>query len=48
VRVANRLLEACDRDYWRPDPETLAALRAASDELEDRLEGIPAQPIAAE
>ncbi len=39
-RMAKRLLEACDRDYWTPDPATLAALRDASDELEDRLEGV--------
>ena len=42
ARVANRLLEAHDRNYWSPDAATLAALRAASDDLEDRLEGITA------
>jgi cobalamin biosynthesis Mg chelatase CobN len=41
-RVANRLLEACDRNLWTPDAATLAALRDASDELEDRLEGVMA------
>lgn len=41
-RVADRLLEACDRELWNPDEETLAALRAASDDLEDRLEGLVA------
>jgi magnesium chelatase subunit H len=41
--VANRLLEACDRNLWTPDDATLAALRAASDELEDRLEGVMAE-----
>jgi len=40
AKVANRLLEAHARDYWSPDDETLAALRDAGDELEDRLEGI--------
>ena len=40
ARVANRLLEACDRQLWQPDDETLAALREANDELEDRLEGV--------
>ena len=40
ARVANRLLEAVDRKFWSPDEATLAALHAASDELEDRLEGI--------
>jgi len=40
AKVANRLLEASDRNYWKPDEQTLAALRAAGEELEDRLEGI--------
>jgi len=40
ARVANRLLEACERNYWQPDAETLKALRLASEELEDRLEGV--------
>ena len=40
ARVANRLIEAVDRKFWSPDEATLAALHAASDELEDRLEGI--------
>lgn len=42
ARVANRLIEASDRNYWHPDEATLAALHAASDELEDRLEGVVA------
>jgi magnesium chelatase subunit H len=40
-RMAKRLLEASDRNYWAPDAATLKALREASDELEDRLEGVP-------
>jgi magnesium chelatase subunit H len=40
ARVANRLLEACDRHYWTPDPDMLDALRRASEELEDRIEGV--------
>jgi magnesium chelatase subunit H len=40
AKVANRLLEAHQRHYWEPDAATLAALRQASEELEDRLEGI--------
>jgi len=40
AKVANRLLEASDRNFWKPDEKTLAALRAAGEELEDRLEGI--------
>jgi len=39
-RLANRLIEAQERNYWTPDPATLAALRGASEELEDRLEGV--------
>jgi len=40
TKVANRLLEASDRKFWQPNPEMLAALRAAGEELEDRLEGV--------
>lgn len=40
VRMANRLLEAFERNYWQPDDETLAALQAGADELEDTLEGL--------
>ncbi len=40
ARLANRLLEASDRQYWQPDPQVLQALRQASEELEDRLEGV--------
>jgi magnesium chelatase subunit H len=40
LKVANRLLEASERQYWKPDAATLEALRRASDELEDRLEGV--------
>lgn len=44
ARVADRLLEACERELWTPDAATLAALKAASNDLEDRLEGlIPAE-----
>ncbi len=42
-RMANRLLEANDRNYWSPDAETLAALQDAADALEDKLEGIAAE-----
>ena len=41
--MANRLLEASDRQYWQPDDETLAALQGAADDLEDRMEGIAAE-----
>ncbi|MGI9218175.1 MAG: magnesium chelatase subunit H [Hydrogenophaga sp.] len=40
ARVASRLLEASDRQFWQPDPSVLKALREASEELEDRLEGV--------
>jgi magnesium chelatase subunit H len=43
MRMANRLLEASDRDYWTPDEDTLAALQNAADTIEDQLEGIAAQ-----
>lgn len=42
ARVADRLLEACERKLWTPDAATLAALKNASDDLEDRLEGLVA------
>jgi len=40
ARVANRLLEASERNYWQPDADTLEALKRAGEELEDRLEGV--------
>ncbi len=40
AKVANRLLEASERQFWKPDAKTLAALRQAGEELEDRLEGV--------
>ncbi|KAA6182835.1 magnesium chelatase subunit H [Thiohalocapsa marina] len=46
AKVANRLLEAHERNYWQPDDATLEALRRAGEELEDRLEGI-AEGVAA-
>ncbi len=42
ARLANRLVEAHDRNYWATDPATLEALRAAGHELEDRVEGMEA------
>jgi magnesium chelatase subunit H len=45
AKVANRLLEAHDRQYWTPDDATLEALRQAGEELEDRLEGISETPM---
>ena len=40
ARVAQRLLEATERNYWKPDAQVLEALKRAGEELEDRLEGI--------
>ena len=40
AKLVNRLIEAHERDYWRPDDGMLDALREAGEELEDRLEGI--------
>ncbi len=42
AKIANRLIEAQERNYWQPDPEALQRLRDAGDELEDRLEGVVA------
>ena len=46
VKLANRLLEAQRREFWNPDAETLAALERASEDLEDRLEGISVEAAA--
>ena len=46
AKLANRILEAHERGYWKPDPALLTALRNAGEELEDRLEGV-ATEIAA-
>jgi magnesium chelatase subunit H len=46
AKIANRLIEAQERRYWSPDEETLAALRRAGDELEDRLEGVGMEAAA--
>jgi len=47
ARVANRLMEASQRNYWQPDAMTLEALNDAVDELEDRLEGVTPTTIPA-
>jgi magnesium chelatase subunit H len=46
LKIANRLIEAHERNYWTPDAETLAGLRNAGEELEDRLEGIAMEMAA--
>ncbi len=40
AKLAQRLIEASERHYWQPSADVLSALRAAGDELEDRLEGV--------
>ncbi len=40
AKVANRLLEASERQYWKPSAKDLAMLRQFAGELEDRLEGV--------
>jgi magnesium chelatase subunit H len=45
LKIANRLIEATDRQYWTPNAETLEALRRAGEELEDRLEGVETQTV---
>jgi magnesium chelatase subunit H len=47
AKVANRLLEAHERHYWSPDDKMLDALRRAGEELEDRLEGVFPERMAA-
>ncbi|MGD8423293.1 MAG: cobaltochelatase subunit CobN, partial [Methyloceanibacter sp.] len=47
AKVAHRLLEAHERNYWTPDDETLEALRKAGEELEDRVEGVGMEDVAA-
>ena len=46
LKIANRLIEASDRNYWSPDAETLDALRRAGEDLEDRLEGVKTEIAA--
>jgi len=40
LKLANRLLEAHERHYWTPDAATFDALRKASEDLEDCIEGV--------
>jgi len=45
-KIVNRLIESTERKYWSPDPATLDALRRASEDLEDRLEGVEVELAA--
>lgn len=47
AKIANRLLEAHARHYWSPDDDMLDALHRAGEELEDRLEGVVEEEVAA-
>jgi magnesium chelatase subunit H len=47
ARIANRLIEAHERQYWQPDNDMLERLRHAGEELEDRLEGVSMGAAAA-
>jgi magnesium chelatase subunit H len=46
AKMANRLMEATERNYWSPDDETREALQRASEEIEDRLEGVSVEMAA--
>ncbi|MBT8553422.1 magnesium chelatase subunit H [Polynucleobacter paneuropaeus] len=40
AKVASRLLEASERNYWKPEPSVLETLRRVANDFEDRLEGV--------
>lgn len=46
AKMANRLLEAQERNYWSPDPDCLDALRTAGEDLEDWIEGVGQEAVA--
>ena len=46
AKVADRLIEAHQRNYWQPDEATLEALQRAGEDLEDRLEGVSPEMAA--
>jgi magnesium chelatase subunit H len=47
MKVASRLIEASERNYWQPSETMLSALHDAADALEDRIEGVGLQAAAA-
>ena len=47
ARMADRLIEAEERQYWKPNAADREALREAGADLEDRLEGITHKEVAA-
>jgi magnesium chelatase subunit H len=46
VKIANRLIEAHERNYWSPSDAVMTALRHAGEDLEDRLEGVGMEAAA--
>jgi magnesium chelatase subunit H len=46
AKMANRLIEAHEREYWSADEKTIQALHDAGDALEDRLEGVGTEVAA--
>ena len=46
ARMANRLIEAQEREYWRADDESIDALKRAGEDLEDFLEGVTGEVAA--
>ena len=46
ARLANRLIEAQEREYWGADEESIDALRRAGEDLEDFLEGVRGEVAA--
>ena len=45
-RLANRLIEAQERDYWGADDDSIDALKRAGEDLEDFLEGVTGEVAA--
>jgi magnesium chelatase subunit H len=46
AKMANRIIEAHQRGFWKPEASLLQALQSAGEELEDRLEGVAAEIAA--
>jgi magnesium chelatase subunit H len=46
AQIANRLIEAHERNYWSPSDAMMQALHRAGEDLEDRLEGIGLEAAA--
>ena len=46
ARLANRLIEAQERQYWGADEDSIDALRRAGEDLEDFLEGVTGEVAA--